>query len=77
MVRRSVMLSYSSEMLAEPVIYTLGQQFGIVINIRRADISEERGWVVLELNGEERAIQEGIAWVMSKGVRVDTLSEDS
>jgi hypothetical protein len=45
-------------------------------NIRRADISENKGWVVLELEGEEKDIEAGIAWVISKGVRVDPVIGD-
>jgi cystathionine beta-lyase/cystathionine gamma-synthase len=37
---------------------------------------ENRGWVVLELEGEEKDIEQGIAWVTSKGVRVDPVVGD-
>ena len=71
MVKRQLMLTFAQESIMEPIIYTLGQQFKVVTNIRRADISEDKGWVVLELEGEEQDIEQGIAWVTSKGVRVD------
>ena len=71
MVKRQVMFTFAQESIREPIIYTLGQQFKVVTNIRRADISEDKGWVVLELEGEEQDIEQGIAWVTSKGVRVD------
>ena len=71
MVKRRVMFTFPHELLREPVIYNLGQQFRVVTNIWRADISEDRGWVVLELEGEETDIEQGITWVTSKGVRVD------
>ena len=45
-------------------------------NIRRADVSEDRGWVVLELEGEDSEIEQGIAWVISKSVRVDPVVGD-
>ncbi|MBA7622368.1 hypothetical protein ES703_29744 [subsurface metagenome] len=31
---------------------------------------------MLELEGEEKEIEQGIAWVISKGVRVDPVSGD-
>ena len=55
MVKKRVMLTFTEELIREPIIYTLGQQFNVVTNIYRADISEDRGWVVLELEGEEKA----------------------
>jgi hypothetical protein len=48
----------------------------VVTNIRRADVSEDRGWVVLELEGEDKEIDAGIAWVKEKGVRVDPIVGD-
>jgi len=76
MVKRQVMFTFPEELVKEPIIHNLSRQFEIVTNIRRADVSESRGWVVLELEGEEKGIEEGIAWVISKGVRVDPVIGD-
>ena len=76
MAKRQVMFTFPEELIKEPVIYNLGQQFKVVTNIRRADISEDKGWVVLELEGEEEDIEQGIAWVTSRGVRVDPVVGD-
>ncbi len=76
MVKRHVMFTFPQELIKEPIIYNLGQQFNVVTNIRRADVSEDKGWVVLELEGEENDIEQGIAWVTSKGVRVDPVIGD-
>ena len=76
MVKRQVMFTFPEELIKEPIIYNLGQQFRVVTNIRRADVSENKGWVVLELEGEEEEIEQGIAWVTSKGVRVDPVIGD-
>ena len=76
MVKRQVMFTFPEKLIKEPIIYNLGQQFKVVTNIRRADISEDKGWVVLELEGEEKDIEQGIAWVTSKGVRVDPVIGD-
>ena len=76
MVKRHVMFTFPQELIKEPIIYNLGQQFNIITNIRRADVSEDKGWVVLELEGEENDIEQGITWVTSKGVRVDPVIGD-
>ncbi len=76
MVKRQVMFTFPDELIREPIIYTLSHQFKVVTNIRRADISEDKGWVVLELEGEEKDLEQGIAWVTSKGVRVDPVIGD-
>jgi len=76
MAKTQVMFTFPQELIREPIIYSLGQQFKIVTNIRRADVTENRGWVILELEGEEKDIEQGIAWVTSKGVRVDPVVGD-
>jgi hypothetical protein len=48
----------------------------VATNIRRADINGVKGWVVLELEGKEKDIERGIAWVTDKGVRVDPVTGD-
>jgi ABC-type methionine transport system ATPase subunit len=76
MVKRQVMFTFPQEQIKEPIIHTLGHQFQIVTNIRRADISEDKGWVVLELEGDDQEIEQGIQWVTSRGVRVDPVIGD-
>ncbi len=75
MVKRRVMLTFPQELLKEPIIHNLDQQFNVVTNIHLADITEDRGWLVVELEGEEKQIEDGLTWVMSRGVRVDPVTE--
>jgi hypothetical protein len=76
MVKRRVKFTFPPELIKEPIIYKLGQQFKIVTNIRRADVNGDKGWVVLELEGKGEDIERGIAWVTGKGVRVDPVGGD-
>ncbi len=50
--------------------------FEIVTNIRRADVRDSMGWVVLELEGDDEIIKNGLDWVASTGVRVDPVGGD-
>ena len=76
MVKRRFIFTYTPELIREPIIYNLGEQFNIITNIHSADIAEDRGWVVLELEGEEKDIEEGIAWANSRGMRIDPAGDD-
>jgi|TARA_B100001964_G_scaffold226292_1_gene275036 hypothetical protein len=76
MAKRQVMFTFPEQLTKEHIIYDLGLQFKVVTNIRRADVTENRGWVVLELEGIDEDIERGIIWVMSKGVRVDPVVGD-
>ncbi len=77
MAKRRVMFTFSSEVITEPIIYNLGQQFRLITNIRRADVTEDRGWMVLELDGKEADIEAGIAWATSKGIRADPVNDET
>ncbi len=74
-MKKQLMLTFASESIAEPIIHTLGQQFNIVTNIRQAELAEDRGWIILELDGEDKDIEAGITWAISKGVRVDPVND--
>ena len=76
MGKQRVKFTFVDELVKEPIIYRLGRDFDLVTNIRRADVQEEMGWVVLELDGEDSEINRGLAWVSSTGVRVDPISGD-
>jgi ABC-type methionine transport system ATPase subunit len=76
MVKKRVKFTFPRDLITQPVIYQLGQRFKIVTNIRRADVREDMGWVVLELEGDEEEIATGLDWVISTGVRVDPVAGD-
>ncbi len=77
MAKRRVMFTFSPEVITEPIIYNLGQQFGLVTITRRADLTADRGWIVLELDGKDEDIEAGIAWATSKGVRVNPANDET
>jgi ABC-type methionine transport system ATPase subunit len=76
MTTKRVKFSFVQQLIKEPVIWKLGKQFDIVTNIRRADVTAEFGWVILELDGEADEIERGLAWVETQGVRIDPVYED-
>ncbi len=77
MAKRRVILTFTPETSHEPIIYNIGQQFNVITNIRQANAAEDRGWIEVELDGEEKDIEDGIAWAISKGVRVDPLNDET
>jgi ABC-type methionine transport system ATPase subunit len=76
MAKQRVKFTFPTELIKEPVIYKLGKQFELITNIRRADVTEDRGWVVLELEGEMEEIERAVQWVIDQGVRVDPVAGD-
>ena len=76
MTKKRVKFTFPQELIAEPIIYEMARKFEVMPSIRRADVREDMGWVVLEIEGEEDHIDKGIAWVKETGVRVDPVSGD-
>jgi ABC-type methionine transport system ATPase subunit len=66
-------LTLSGHLVSEPVIHRLGTGFDLVTNIRRANIDEHHGWVILEVEGPEERIAEAVAWLAEQGVQVDRI----
>ncbi len=68
-------LTFPARLISEPVIHRVGQEFGLVTNIRRANIEERGGWVILEVDGEDQAIARAVAWLSEQGLQVDRLDD--
>ena len=73
---RRVTFTFKTDLIQRPVIYELGKKFDIVTNIRRAEVGQDNGWVVLELEGTLDEIDRGLAWVVEMGVDVSPLDGD-
>ena len=76
MAKRRVRFTFPEQLITEPLIYNLGRKFEIVTNIRRANVQERVGWVVLELEGDDDEIDRGMEWMTAAGVRVDSVTGD-
>jgi len=74
--RMRVRLTFPAHLIQEPIVYRLVKDFDIVINIRRADVKADYGWVALELDGEEAQLERGVKWLKEKGVQVDPIERD-
>ncbi len=76
MTSRRVRFSFEPALIKEPVIYQIGHTFDVVTNIRMADVDEQIGWVVLEIDGEVDEIDRALVWARERGVRVDPIAGD-
>jgi ABC-type methionine transport system ATPase subunit len=71
MATRRIKLTFPQDLIKEPVIFTMAKKFDVMPNIRRAKVTESMGEVVLELEGTEARLEEGIAYLKERGVKVD------
>jgi ABC-type methionine transport system ATPase subunit len=68
-----VRLTFPAELVRQPIIGELVRRFDVLPNIRRADVSDDVGWIVCELDGEAERIEEAVAWMEEIGVDVEPL----
>ncbi len=76
MVKRRVKLIFPSDLITEPIIYLMSKNFEVVTNIRRANVTSDIGWVVLEVDGEEDVVNRALKWARDKGVVVEPVEGD-
>jgi ABC-type methionine transport system ATPase subunit len=69
-------LTYSQEKIKDPIIYSVGQKFRVVTNIRGASVSDHIGIVALELDGEEAEIERAVRWISAQGVKVEPIEKN-
>jgi len=65
-------LTYAEDLISEPVLWELAERFGLHTNIRRANVEEHLGWVIVEVRGDR--LDEARQWLVERGVQVADLS---
>jgi ABC-type methionine transport system ATPase subunit len=69
-------LTFPENLVDQPVIYELGKRFEVVTNIRRANAEERFGWVILDLDGPDQAVEDAVAWLADRGVQINRIDGD-
>ena len=74
-VQRRYSLTYPLDLLDKPILYTLIRRFDILTNIRRANVTGQEGWLIVDMEGEETEIEAGLSWAKEQGVEVAPTTE--
>ena len=70
-------LTFPIDKVQEPLLAQAIKKFGVVADIRRAQIEPDTGgYIMLELTGTERQIDDSIAYFKSYGVGVGFIGAD-
>lgn len=73
MDRVVVNLSGAKEQVGEPWIWKLSRDFNLRVNILKANVDEDYGWMQIALEGPLEEIQRATAWMHTTGLHVDPL----
>jgi len=73
---RKFFCTFPQDLISEPIIsHTLGEKFEVVPNIRAASITDTVALVAVEIEGEPRQIEEAVAYLKERGVKVEEITE--
>ncbi len=75
-MKKMVKLIFPQELIKEPVTFRMAKQFDIMPSIRRANVTETVGELILELEGEHENIEKGIEYLTRLGVKVEPIVGD-
>ncbi len=76
MAKRKMKFTFPAELITEPVVYNLSQDFRLATIIQRGDLTEDNSWVILEMEGSDEDIEQGLSWVAEKGITVEPLDSE-
>jgi ABC-type methionine transport system ATPase subunit len=63
-------LNYPPALVSRPVVASLVSKFQLEVNILRAQVTREEGWLIIAINGEPRKISEAVKWLADEGIEV-------
>lgn len=70
MTKKTIHFEFSQGLVKEPLLYLLARKFDVMTNIRAASVTDEGGFVVLEVEGEDAVIQEAVDYLVEQGIKV-------
>ncbi len=73
MTKKILNLTFPKKLIKEPIIYNLGNKFKIIPNVRKANVTSDYGWVLLELDGDLEEIKKGEEYLKKLGIIVEDI----
>lgn len=68
-----VNIAAQKEQTKEPWIWRLSRDFNLRVNILKANVDEDFGWMQVALEGPLEEVQRAVAWLHTTGLHVDPL----
>jgi ABC-type methionine transport system ATPase subunit len=69
-------LTFPHDRVFDPVVCEVAKKFDVTFSIRRANVTHDAGWMILQLEGADEEIERVIAYLQERGVRVDPIEGD-
>ena len=69
-IKKNIHFEFAQDLVREPLLYKINRSFEVVVNIRGASVSDEGGFMALELEGEQTEIERVLAFLSEQGAKV-------
>jgi ABC-type methionine transport system ATPase subunit len=69
-------VSFPEELVDRPLIYEIIKKFDVVPSIRRANVEEHSGWIILEAQGDQHQLDGAIGYFEGLGCTVNRMEGD-
>lgn len=74
MLSQSIRLVFPPSLQDEPIMNRLLRRYSFTVNIIRASVSTEEGWMDIQISGKAPEIEESITWLREQGIEVILLA---
>ena len=64
-------ITAGKEHVQEPWLWKLSRDFNVKVNVRKANIDTDFGFVQIEVEGPVEDVQRATAWLMTTGLQVE------
>jgi len=75
-MKTRIKLTFPQDLIKEPVIFNMARKYDVIPNIRRARVTATVGEMILEMEGLEENIEQGIESIKQQGVIVELVEGD-
>ena len=69
-------VSFPESLVGRPLLYEIIKEFDVVPNVRRANVEQTSGWLILELAGAHEACDKAIVYLEAQGCTVNHMEGD-
>jgi ABC-type methionine transport system ATPase subunit len=76
MIARHLQLTFPESQVTEPVIYHVVKEFNVIPSIRRANIANHVGWMVVEMKGTGADLDAAVTYLEGLGIDVASAEGD-
>jgi ABC-type methionine transport system ATPase subunit len=68
--KKNIHFEFSQDLVREPLLYQINRSFDVVVNIRGASVTDDGGFIALELEGTAEELQRVLDYLVGQGVKL-------